>query len=68
MIVISSACCVVDLQDGGVPLRLDAHAFQTELFVARVFVDALCVVVQHYQALGGGVHHLADELEPFGAK
>jgi len=57
---------VVDLEDGGAPLRLDAHALEAELFAAAAFVDALRVVVQHEQAVGGGVHHLRDELEPLG--
>ena len=57
---------VVDLQDGGAPLRLYAYALEAELFAARAFVNALRIVVQHQQAVGGGVHHLGNELEPFG--
>ena len=59
---------VVDLEDGGAALGLDAHAFEAEVLFAAALVDALRVVVQHQQAVGGGVHHLGDELEPFGRK
>ena len=57
---------VVDLEDGGAPLRLDAHALEAEILLLRAFVDALRVVVQHEQAVGGGVHHLHHQAQPFG--
>src|SRR5690606_848192 len=57
---------VVDLEDGGAPLRLNAHALEAELFAAAALVDALRVVVQHEQAVGGGVHHLHHQAQPFG--
>ena len=59
---------VVDFQNGGAALRLHAHAFEAELFRARTFVNALRIVVQQEQAVGGGVHHLCDQLEPLGHK
>jgi hypothetical protein len=37
----------------------------TEVLAAAALVDALRVVVQQQQTVGGRVHHLRDELEPF---
>lgn len=59
---------VVDLEEGDAPLLPDAHAFEAERFAARAFVNALRIVVRREQAIGGGVHHLGDELEPFGCE
>jgi hypothetical protein len=59
---------VVDLQDGGAALRLHAHALEAELLVACAFIDALCIVVQKQQAVGGRVHHLRHEFEPRGCE
>ena len=58
---------VVDLQDGCISLGFDPEALPRELQPGPS-VDVLRVVVKHQQAVGGGVHHLGDELEPFGRK
>lgn len=59
---------VVDLQDGGAALCLNAHALEAELLASRPFINALRIIKKHQQAVGGGVHHLGDKLEPFGCE
>ena len=44
---------VVDLQDGGAPLRLHPHALEAELLGALAFVNALRIVIQQQEAVGG---------------
>jgi energy-coupling factor transporter ATP-binding protein EcfA2 len=56
----------VDLQNGGAPLGLNTHAFEAKLLAAAALVDALRIVAEHEQAVGGGVHHLGDEPQPLG--
>ena len=57
---------VIDLEDGGAALGLDAEALEAEFVVPSIAVDGLGVVVEDEQRIGVRVDHLGDELEPCG--
>ena len=59
---------VVDLENGRAPRGLDSHALEAEATRLALAIDVLGAVVQDQQAVGLGVHHLGDELEPFRLK
>lgn len=54
---------VVELEDGGAALGLDAQAFEAEAAAAGA-VDGLGVIVENEQGVGLGRDHLHHELEP----
>jgi hypothetical protein len=54
---------VVDLEDGGAALGLDAEALEAEFAALFAAVDGLGVVVEDEQRVGARVDHLGDKLE-----